>query len=59
MYVIIFIISIIITAKILNVINKNTFGTTGAYVRRAFLVWVIVFLILGAIANEIGLIHTS
>jgi len=58
-YVIILIISIIITVIILNVINKNTFGTTGAYIRRAFLVWVIVFFILGAIANEIGLIHTS
>lgn len=58
-YVIIFIISIIITAKILNVINRNTFGTTGAYMRRRFIVWVIVFMILGAIANEIGLINNS
>lgn len=41
--VIILILSIVITSGICKVINQNTIGTTGAYLKRAFIVWVITF----------------
>ena len=41
--IIILIVSIVITSKICNVINRNTIGTTGAYAKRGFIVFVIVF----------------
>lgn len=50
---IILILSIVIAASICKVINQNTFGTTGAYVKRFFIVWLIVFFILMAIAGKL------
>lgn len=51
--VIMFILSIIITVKICNVINQNTIGTTRAYFKRGFIVWIIVFWILVSIWGKI------
>lgn len=44
--VIILILSIVIAGGICKVINQNTIGTTGAYLKRAFIVWVITFFVL-------------
>ena len=41
--VVIFVLSVVIAAKICKIINRNTIGTTGAYIIRGFVVWVIVF----------------
>ena len=54
--IIIFIISIVITAFICKIINQNSIGTTYAYVRRFFLVWLIVIAILCMICGKIGII---
>lgn len=56
MAVIIVILSFIISYKICKVINRNTIGTTHAYLSRAIFVWAIVLGILAGIANKIGLI---
>lgn len=39
--VVIFVVSIILTAIVLSIINRNTFGTPKAYVLRAILVFLI------------------
>lgn len=45
-----FIISVILTSMICKVINRNTIGTTGAYAKRTFTVWVVcLFILLGTI----------
>ena len=49
MNMIIFIASFVIAAVICNVINKNTIGTTGAYVKRYIVVWFITLMVLLAI----------
>jgi hypothetical protein len=54
--IIVIVLSVIITVLISGVINKNTIGTTGAYAKRGFITWVIVFFILIAVANKMGLI---
>ena len=54
--VIIFIVSIIITAFICKIINQNSIGTTYAYIRRFFLVWLIVSAVLAMLSNKIGVI---
>lgn len=41
--VIILILSIVIAVKICNVMNRNTIGTTGAYLLRGFIVWGITY----------------
>lgn len=53
--IIIVIISIVITAAICKLINRNTIGTTSAYAKRFFCVWCVVILLLGAAAKKIGL----
>ena len=54
--IVLFIISIIITAKICKIIFRNTIGTSMAYMTRAFIVWVFVMGILSALCRYIGLI---
>lgn len=44
--VIITILSIVIAVGICKVINRNTIGTTGAYIKRGFTVWVITWFVL-------------
>ena len=45
-----FILSLIMTYVICKVLNKNTIGTTQAYAKRAFTVWVVsVFILCGTI----------
>lgn len=45
-----FIISLIMTYFICKFMNRNTFGTTQAYAKRAFTVWVVcVFILCGTI----------
>ena len=45
-----FIISIILTWWICKFMNRNTIGTTSAYAKRAFTVWVVcVFILCGTI----------
>lgn len=56
MAIIILILSIAITAAICKVINRNTFGTTDAYVRRFVIVWFVVALLLSTVAKSIGLL---
>ena len=41
--VIILILSIIIAIMITGKLNENTIGTTGAYLKRGFVVWVITY----------------
>ena len=49
MKIIILILSIIVAAYICKIINRNTIGTTWAYVRRFIIVWVIVMILLWGI----------
>lgn len=44
--VIILILSIIIAIVISGKLNENTIGTTGAYLKRGFIVWVITYFVL-------------
>lgn len=46
---VVFVLSIVLTCIICSIINKNTIGTTGAYVKRALIVWVVCFFALGAL----------
>ena len=46
MNIIIFILSLVIAAVICKIINQNTIGTTGAYVKRYIIVWFITLAIL-------------
>jgi hypothetical protein len=43
------VIALVLTIVICNVINKNTIGTTGAYAKRAIIVWIVCFIALGAL----------
>lgn len=54
MAVIIAILSIFITYKICKVMFQNTVGTTMAYAKRAFVVWIIVAAVLAGTANSLG-----
>lgn len=53
--IVVLILSVVITAFICSKINRNTVGTTFAYIRRFFLVWLIVVAILAVIVHKIGL----
>lgn len=46
--IIAFMLSLIVTSFILKIINKNTFGSQSAYVKRAITVWFISFIIIAA-----------
>ena len=48
MELVLFLVSIVITYFILKVINRNTIGTTNAYIERAVMTWGIVFALLAA-----------
>lgn len=50
--IIAFVLSIIVTSFILKIINKNTFGTQGAYIKRALTVWFISFMVIAAILGN-------
>lgn len=52
----IIILSIVITIAICNKINRNTVGTTMAYIKRAFVVWILVIAALSMLANYLGVI---
>lgn len=54
MAVIIAILSFYLTYKICQVLFSNTIGTTMAYAKRAFVVWIIVAAVLAGIANSLG-----
>lgn len=43
---VVLVLSIIVTCGILKIINRNTFGTTGAYAKRALAVWFATFMAL-------------
>lgn len=51
--VIVFILSIIITAKICSIMNRNTIGTTRAYITRGLVVFLVTFCILAAIVGSL------
>ena len=53
--VIVLIISIVISAAICKIINRNTIGTTSSYVKRFICVLFFVTLLLVMAANKIGL----
>lgn len=55
LYAIFWIIVVIITAKILSVINRNTIGTTKGYFARAVAVFGIVAFICYSICSAIGI----
>lgn len=55
--IVILVLSLIITVKVCKKINQNTIGTTQAYLKRGFTVYIIVFFILIAIANKMGLVQ--
>ena len=46
---VVFVLSIVLTCIICPIINRNTIGTTGAYVKRAFIVWIVCFFALGTL----------
>lgn len=52
---IIFILSIIISAGIYKAVTENSFGTYHAYFKTAVIIWIIVFMVLCWIANSIGI----
>ena len=57
--IVLVVVSLFITAKICEFINRNTVGTTWAYIRRFVVVFIIVFAIVfivlgGAITNLIS-----
>lgn len=54
MAVVIAILSFYLTYKICQVLFSNTVGTTMAYAKRGFVVWIIVVAILASIANSLG-----
>ncbi len=56
MAIVVLILSIVITVLIGNVAFKNTIGTTGAYVKRYFVIWVITFILLATLVGKLGLI---
>lgn len=56
MAIVVVILSILITYKICNKMNNNTIGTTTAYVKRAFCVWLIVIAVLACGCSYLGLI---
>lgn len=59
-YIIIFILSIIITQKINRIISSHiVFETTNHAFRRIFAIWVISFFCLGGLANKVGLIDLN
>lgn len=45
--------SIFLTSKILKVINRGTIGTTQAYMKRAIVVWLIVFMIVAGLTKPL------
>ena len=53
--IIYFVATIFITWRICKVMNRNTVGTTFAYITRFFIVWVIVAAILAVIMNALSL----
>lgn len=56
MWAIIYLIAtVFITWRICKAMNKNTVGTTYAYVTRFFIVWVIVAAVLAVIFNKLSL----
>jgi len=46
MEIVLFILSVIISGAICKVLNKNTIGTVGAYVKRYIVVWLITAILL-------------
>ena len=52
MAVVILVVSLVLAAIICSVINRNTVGTTGAYVRRFFIVFIVVAFVLTLLFSE-------
>ncbi len=57
MGIVILILSAIIAALICKIINRNTIGTTGAYAKRYFIVFVVVMFLLTSFADTLGIIQ--
>ena len=53
---VIFILSLIIAGVICHLMNRNSIGTTYAYIKRFVIVWMIVIAVLAGISMKIGLI---
>ena len=49
MIFVVFVVSLVLAAIICKIINRNSFGTIGAYVKRFIIVWSITFVILAGI----------
>lgn len=47
------VVSLFITAKICELLNRNTVGTTWAYIRRFVVVFIIVYAVLGGIIGNL------
>ena len=53
---VILVVSLVLAAIICSVINRNTVGTTGAYVRRFFIVFIVVaFVLMIVFSGPLGL----
>ena len=51
--IVLVVVSLFITAKICEFLNRNTVGTTWAYIRRFVVVFIIVFAVLGGIIGNL------
>lgn len=51
--IVLIVVSLFITAKICEFLNRNTVGTTWAYIRRFVVVFIIVFAVLGGIIGNL------
>jgi len=56
MAIIIMIVATVLARAVLRRINRNTFGTTGAYIRRAVFVWMICLYVVGFVCTRLGLL---
>lgn len=53
---VIFILSFVVAGVICHLMNKNSTGTTYAYIKRYVIVWIVVIAILAGISMKLGLI---
>lgn len=51
--IVLVVVSLFITAKICEFLNRNTVGTTWTYIRRFVVVFIIVFAVLGGIIGNL------
>ncbi len=53
---VVLILSFIIAGIVCHIMNKNSIGTTYAYIKRYVIVWIVVIAILAGISLKLGLI---